>query len=223
MPYTEDDLLPISALQHFVYCPRQAALIHLERAWDDNVLTVEGTHLHETVDSGKRESRGATRTLRSVPLTSFHLGLVGKADVVEMQRLEGEGSRGALIDGARWLLQPVEYKRGRAKRSREDEVQLCAQALCLEEMFGIVIDEGDLFYGTTRRRKRVPFDTALRQLTASVAGRMHAMFDSRMTPAAEPGPKCRNCSLIGICRPYAADRSASRYLRALFHSTGEPA
>jgi CRISPR-associated exonuclease Cas4 len=218
--FTEDELLPISALQHFVYCRRQAALIHIERAWEDNVLTVEGTHLHETVDHGPRESRGPLKILRSVPLASFRVGLAGKADVVELHEAGGANDA-AVIGGRRWHVRPVEYKRGKAKRSREDEVQLCAQALCLEEMLGVVITEGDLFYGTTRRRKPIRFDESLRALTESTAGRMRELFASGKTPPAEPGPKCRKCSLLEICRPYAAERSARRYLRALYRSAAE--
>ncbi len=218
--FDEDELLPISALQHFVYCPRQAALIHLERAWRDNVHTVEGSHLHQAVDSGQHESRGPIRILRSIPLVSATLGLTGKADVVELHRADGDAAA-AMIDGARWRIRPVEYKRGRAKKHRADEVQLCAQALCLEQMLGVTIAEGDLFYGKTRRRKVVRFDPALRDLTAVASAGMHAMFASRSTPKAEPGPKCRDCSLQEICRPYAAERSARRYLQALFREAGE--
>lgn len=221
--FTEDDLLPISALQHFAYCPRQAALIHLERAWRDSAETVEGTHLHDMVDSGQRESRGATKILRAVPLSSFQHGIVGRADVVELLRASDAGADVADIGGDHWHVRPVEYKRGRPKKYREDEIQLCAQALCLEEMLAISIAEGDLFYGTIRRRKTIRFDDELRALTASIAARMHEMFASRKTPAAEPGPKCRNCSLNEICRPYAAERSAQRYVRALLQSTGETA
>lgn len=219
---SDDDLVPISALQHYVYCRRQAALIHLERAWRDNVLTVEGTHLHETVDGGQRESRVSLRILRSVPLLSRTLGVTGKADVVELRRAPDDDDRAALIDGARWTVRPVEYKRGKPKRHRADEVQLCAQALCLEEMLHVDITEGDLFYGTTRRRKSIAFDRELRTLTESVCRGMRALFAEGRTPPAEPGPKCRNCSLSEICRPHAAERSASRYLQQLFRSAGEP-
>jgi CRISPR-associated exonuclease Cas4 len=218
---SDDDLVPISALQHYVYCPRQAALIHLERAWRDNVLTVEGTHLHETVDGGQRESRGSTRILRSVPLLSRALGVTGRADVVELCRAAAEDDRAALLDGVRWTVRPVEYKRGKPKRHRADEVQLCAQALCLEEMLHVDIADGDLFYGTTRRRKSVLFDRELRALTESVCRGMRALLAEGRTPPAEPGPKCKNCSLSEICRPHAADHSASRYLQQLFRAAGE--
>jgi CRISPR-associated exonuclease Cas4 len=219
--FADDEMLPVSALQHFVYCPRQAALIHLERAWRDNVHTVEGTHLHETADSGTRESRGAIKILRSVTLVSTALGLSGKADVVELRRTSKEDAHAVQIEGAHWIVRPVEYKRGRPKKHRADEVQLCAQTFCLEEMLGIRIEEGDLFYGATRRRRLVRFEPALRELTIRVAHGMHAMFASSKTPPAEPGPKCRECSLQEICRPYAAGRSASRYVRALFREAIE--
>lgn len=216
--YSEDDFLPLSALQHFVYCPRQAALIHLERAWADNVLTVEGTHLHERADSGQHESRGDLRILRSVPLRSSVHGLSGKADVVELSRTSEAAPDTTSLEGRLWRIRPIEYKRGKPKKHRADEVQLCAQALCLEEMLEVRLGEGDLYYGMTRRRKRVIFDLALRELTASIALRMHAMFSAAVTPPAEPGPKCANCSLNEICRPYAAERSARRYVDALFQS-----
>lgn len=220
--FDEDDLFPISALQHYVYCPRQAALIHIERAWRDNAQTVEGAHLHETVDAGQRESRGPLRVLRSVPLVSLSLGLSGRADVVELRRASDDDQRAAVINGAHWLVRPVEYKRGRAKRHRADEVQLCAQALCLEEMLRLEIVEGDLFYGKTRRRKPVSFDAELRDLTIAVSVKMRAMFTAGKTPPADPGPKCRDCSLQEICRPHAAERSGRRYLQALFRQEGEP-
>jgi CRISPR-associated exonuclease Cas4 len=220
--YADDELLPISALQHFVYCPRQAALIHLERAWRDNVHTVEGTHLHHAVDSGHSESRGALKSLRSVILVSTKLGLSGKADVVELRRTADDDMEAATIDGVRWRVRLVEYKRGRSRKHRADEVQLCAQALCLEQMLAVTIQEGDLFYGKTRRRKVVHFDPVLRALTVAASEGMHAMFAAKKTPAAEPGPKCRDCSLQEICRPYAAGRSARRYVQALLREPGEP-
>jgi CRISPR-associated exonuclease Cas4 len=219
--FSEDDLLPLSALQHYVYCPRQAALIHLERAWTDNVLTAEGTHLHGKADAGQRESRGATIILRAVALRSFVYGLSGKADVVELHQRTDDSIDTVLLENQRWCVQPVEYKRGKPKKYREDEVQLCAQALCLEEMLGVHIAEGHLFYGTTRRRKLTVFDSALRELTASTAVRMHALFAAGVTPRAEPGPKCKNCSLNEICKPTAAERSARGYVVELLRSSDE--
>jgi CRISPR-associated exonuclease Cas4 len=138
--FAEKELLPLSALQHLVFCERQAALIHLERVWADNPATVEGSHLHRTTDAGQGESRGDVRITRGLPLRSLHLGLSGRADVVEFHRVGGDAAmRGVELPGARghFLPFPVEYKRGRPKRThRADEVQLCAQAMCIEEMLG---------------------------------------------------------------------------------------
>lgn len=223
--YAEEALLPLSALQHLVFCERQAALIHVEQAWVENVFTVEGKHLHEAVDGGEAESRGDTRIQRSVNLRSLHLGLTGKADVVEFRRTGGEARPpGVLVPGwpGFWLPFPVEYKRGKPKRHRADEVQLCAQGLCLEEMLGVSVLEGALFYGRTRRRLGVAFDEELRGFTRDSAARLHFLFDSGRTPAAEFGPKCEDCSLIGLCCPTAGVRSASAYLRRMMADSGEP-
>ena len=204
--FTEDDLLPLSALQHLLFCERQAALIHLERVWAENSLTIEGKHLHERVDSGEGESRGDLRIARGVALRSLRLGLSGKADAVEFHR----GPEDV------WLPFPVEYKRGRPKKHRADEVQLCAQALCLEEMLGVSVPSGALFYGETRRRLDVAFDAALRLVTEQAAARMHEILDSGVTPLPVREPKCDQCSLLEICMPGAPSSSVQRYLdRAL--------
>jgi CRISPR-associated exonuclease Cas4 len=204
--FTEDDLLPLSALQHLLFCERQAALIHIEQIWAENPLTIEGKHLHERVDSGAGESRGDVRIARGLPLRSFRLGLSGKADAVEMQLLPDGG----------WQAFPVEYKRGRPKAHRADEVQLCAQALCLEEMLGTAVPAGALFYGQTRRRLDITFDSNLRLETENAAARLHQLFASRITPKPVRLPKCDQCSLLEICMPDAPAHSAQRYLeRAL--------
>jgi CRISPR-associated exonuclease Cas4 len=212
--YTEDDLLPLSGLQHLIFCERQCALIHVEGVWADNARTLEGTHLHRKADAGPRETRGDLRVTRAVPLRSLRLGLIGKADVVEWHRAP---------DGA-WRPFPVEYKRGRPKADRCDEVQVCAQALCLEEMLGVAIPAGALFYGLSRRRQDVPFDTSLRAATEAAAVRLHELVASGRTPRARRAPKCESCSLLPLClpEPAAGARSAARYLeRAL--ATLEPA
>ncbi|MDE0651031.1 MAG: CRISPR-associated protein Cas4, partial [Gammaproteobacteria bacterium] len=163
--YTDDELVPLSALQHLLYCERQCALIHQEQSWVDNRLTVEGLHLHRRVDSGNDETRRNLVVLRGLPVRSAKLGLSGKADVVEFRRIAC-GS-GVVLDGREgfWSPRPVEYKRGRPKRHRADEVQLCAQALCLEEMFDVRVSCGDLFYGAGKRRSEVVFDEELRRTT----------------------------------------------------------
>jgi len=203
--YAEDDLLPISALQHLIFCERQCALIHIEGLWAENRLTVEGRHLHERADAGGGESRGALRVARSLPIRSLRLGLTGRADVVEFHASEG---------GAPPAVRPVEYKRGRPKPDRCDEVQLCAQALCLEEMLGVSIPAGALFYGTTRRRTDVAFDAVLRALTEETAARLHALVSSGRTPKAEREPKCDSCSLLELCLPgaMAPQRAAATYV-----------
>jgi CRISPR-associated exonuclease Cas4 len=203
--YVEDDLLPLSALQHLVFCERQCALIHVEGVWAENARTLEGAHLHRKADAGPRETRGDLRITRAVPLRSFRLGLIGKADVVEWHR----GTDGA------WRPFPVEYKRGRPKINRCDELQVCAQALCLEEMLGASISTGALFYGISRRRQEVRFDAGLRSLTEDAAARLHALVAARYTPPARREPKCDGCSLLPLCmpEPQAGRRSAERYIQ----------
>ncbi len=185
-PAEEDDLVPISALQHHLFCPRQCALIHVERIWMEDGATAEGRVLHERVDGGRPDRRRGVRTVRGLTLRSLALGLTGKADAVEFH------------DG-RPL--PVEYKRGRPKAHRADEVQLCAQGLCLEEMFGVDVPEGALFYGQARRRMDVALDADLRALTARVADEVRANIADRRTPPPVFFPGCKRCSLTEACRP----------------------
>ncbi len=215
--YAEDDLLPVSALQHLVFCERQCALIYLEGIWEDNPLTIEGSHLHERAHgSGPRsELRGDTLIARDVALRSFRLGLSGRADVVEFHRVAEGGIRLAEADGL-WLPFPVEYKRGRPKKIRCDEVQLCAQAICLEEMLGVGVMRGALFYGATKKRTGVVFDEGLRADTERAAKRLHELMAEQRTPAAVREPKCRQCSLEEVCMPAPGPRGRSvrRYLHA---------
>lgn len=194
--YSEDELLPISALQHLLFCERQCALIHIEQVWEENRLTVEGKNMHEHVHEQSSESRPGVRIARGLRLRSLRLGLVGMADVVEFHQ------------GRPF---PVEYKRGKPKADHCDEVQLCAQALCLEEMLAATIPSGALFYGTTRRRQDVAFDDALRDLTVQTAERLHALIAMGMTPAQEYSAKCENCSLLNVCLPKGG-KSVARYL-----------
>lgn len=226
--YSEDELLPVSGLQHLLFCERQAALIHVEQLWSDNALTIEGSHLHARVDeeAPRREVRGDLVILRGLALRSLRLGLVGRADVVELHRrrlYEGRDDRPCLasaVSVARlpglWTPFPVDYKRGRPKRDHCDEVQLCAQALCLEEMLAVSILEGALFYGRQQRRHAVAFDGELRQLTEDAAGRFHELIAAGETPRAAKSPKCKRCSLVELCVPeiLGRRRSARRYLGA---------
>lgn len=199
------DLIPLSALQHFLYCPRQCALIHVEQAWAENRFTAEGRVLHEATAEAGYEKRRGVRVVTAMPLVSRRLGVSGIADLVEMHK--GEDSR--------WRPFPVEYKRGKPKAHRADEVQLCAQAIALEEMFGVGLAEGALFYGETRRRVAIPIDDGLRQLTAEVAAGTRALLASGMTPSAVYDKrKCNACSLVELCQPKRLSRStpASQWL-----------
>lgn len=214
--YNEESLLPLSGLQHFAFCKRQWALIHIERQWDDNLSTVEGHHLHEKVHSGLHtEAHGEIIVARSVPVVSYVLGLHGVADLIEYHRVDS--ARGVILPNRNgfWRLHPVEYKRGRPKRDDRDEVQLCAQAMCLEEMLGIKIAEGSFFYGRTRRRLKVAFTRELRERVADLAREMHELFAQGVTPAAPPGTPCQLCSLKDLCVPKLTRRrkDVAEYVR----------
>jgi CRISPR-associated exonuclease Cas4 len=208
--YLEEDLLPLSALQHLLFCERQCALIHIEQVWLENRYTAEGRIMHERADSGRSEIRHNIRIEFGVPLRSFRLGLIGKADVVEFHRGEA-GESGS----NRWQPFPVEYKRGRPKKQDWDKVQLCAQAICLEEMLTIEIPEGALFYGKTRRRSIVAFDAALRNRTEETAHRLHKLVAEKSTPLPVYSAACDQCSLREVCLPIALGdrRSVDAYIR----------
>lgn len=212
--YAEDDLLPISSLQHLAFCERQWALIYLEGLWAENRLTAEGRILHERTDQPETESRGDLRIARALRLRSLRLGLAGQADVVEFHRAD-EG--GAALEGAagRWVPFPVEYKRGKPKPDPCDLVQLCAQALCLEEMLRCDVPAGAMFYGAPRRRLDVMFDAPLRGETERTAARLRELWLARVTPRAVYARKCDGCSLCDLCMPPrpASGRSAAEYLR----------
>ena len=202
--YNEDALLPISALQHLLFCERQCALIHIEQVWSDNLFTSEGNLLHERTHEGPDESRPGVRITRGMPVRSLSLGLSGQCDVVEFHLGNARDSRAEEGDSPSYLqITPVEYKRGKPKAHRADEVQLCAQALCLEEMLGRSIAGGALFYGKRRRHTPVPFDESLRALTRESAQRLHSLFASRITPPAVREKKCESCSLLELCMPDA--------------------
>ena len=200
----EDDLIMISALQHYAFCPRQCALIHVEQVWDENRFTAEGRIMHERVHKTEGESRGPVRIGRGVALRSLRLGLIGKADVVEFHRQPDNS----------WLPFPVEYKRGKPKKDDCDKIQLCAQAICLEEMLSLKIIRGALFYGKTRRRLDVVFDETIRQKTEGAAKKARELIESNITPEPAFSKKCQSCSLVSQCLPKAMGkkRSVKRYL-----------
>jgi CRISPR-associated exonuclease Cas4 len=202
--YTEDELLPISALQHLAFCERQWALIHLEGVWVENRLTAEGRVLHDRAHEAETESRRGVRIARGLRLRSLRLGLSGIADVVEFHRRETEGDAGGVrLPNVRGLWQPfpVEYKRGRPKKGPFDEIQLCAQALCLEEMLGATIPHAALFYGTPMRRTEVALSAALRGQTERLAARLHELTRRGVTPPPVYEEKCESCSLMPVCMP----------------------
>lgn len=227
--FEDDELLPLSALQHLIFCERRFALVHIERLWADNVSTTTGKGFHERVDdiAPRVESRGDLRICRRLWLRSYRLGLFGKSDAVEI-RIPREPSTATMPDscdeiGWRTMVHyasqevfPVEYKSGRMRHERAYEIQLCAQALCLEEMLGVPVPCGALYYGKARRRVDVVFGDDIRRETEAAAARIHVLFAARETPPADRNAKCGRCSMMTLCLPGVTGRkrSAARYLRS---------
>ncbi|MBM4152385.1 MAG: CRISPR-associated protein Cas4 [Kiritimatiellaceae bacterium] len=212
--FDEADLLPLSALQHHVYCPRQCALIHVEQQWSENRFTAEGRAQHDRVDRPEAETRDGVRTEYAVLLRSLRLGLIGKADAVEFHGIQSDfrsdisyfksHEEVSQISNLKSLVRvyPVEHKRGKPKPDHCDWVQLCAQALCLEEMMQIEISEGAIFYGQPRRRQQVEFTPELRAETEAVTQRVHDLIRNGKTPPPNyDEKKCSACSLFDICMP----------------------
>ena len=214
MNYSDDDLVSISALAHFSYCPRRCALIHIEQIWIENVFTAEGRIMHDKVHEEGCGTRGSVKISRGVRLRNLRLGLIGVADVVEFHRSEN----------AIWRPYPVEYKRGKPKLDHCDAVQLCAQAMCLEEMLSVTVPEGALFYGRTRRRADVVFDESLRRETEQTAEKARSLIAAGITPPPVYAKRCESCSLIGNCMPRKIEKKPSvrRYLARMTECAGEP-
>jgi len=219
--YDEDDLLPIAAIQHLAFCPRQWGLMYLEGQWAENRLTAQGGLLHERVHEDGGETKAGVHLARGLRLRSLSLGLTGQADLVEFHPAapaapEEPGT--ATVPGlaGRWRVFPVEYKRGRPKPGICDQAQLCAQALCLEETLGCAIERGALFYFGSRHRTPVEFSPPLRQATLELAARLHALTAQARTPPPAPGPYCKSCSLADLCLPKTSGRvgAARRHLEA---------
>ena len=196
--------IPLAALQHYAFCPRQCALIHNEQAWAENFLTAQGRALHERVDSGEPETRKGVRFERSVHASAEKFGISGVLDMIEHELATGR-------------LKPVEYKRGKPKVGLWDKIQLCAQALCLEEMTGKTVEEGALWYQQTRHREPVVFSGSLRQETLAVIEQVRSLLESGATPPPVYGKHCKACSLVEICQPQlmGMDRSVG-YVTGLF-------
>jgi len=216
MMYGDDDMLMLSGIQHFRFCPRQWALIHIEQQWDDNRLTMEGNLMHQHADDPfYRQKCGDYISLRSVSVASHLLGLYGVTDVVELHpAVDEENAICHPLYLGRWLPYPVEYKHGKPKKHEEDEVQLAAQAMCIEEQYGIRIDYGAIFYAEIRHRVEVAISEELRQIVTDCARQMHEIFSSGQLPPIQRGKHCEKCSLNNICMPDSVDcTQVSHYLK----------
>ncbi|MBU2505262.1 MAG: CRISPR-associated protein Cas4 [Bacteroidetes bacterium] len=211
--YTEDDFIMISALQHYVYCPRQCGLIHVDDVWQENLFTTRGNILHEKVDTDTYETRGALRTVRGLRIHSFRLGIVGRCDVVEFRSRTAAGQDSISSE----QVMPVEFKSGEPKNDISDKVQLCAQVFCLEEMLDTNITHGAFFYGKIRRREVVEIDNDLRTRTESIITLVREIVSKKILPAAEYSAKCRNCSLQDVCQPKAMNKQKlQNYIKGLY-------
>ena len=200
----ESEIIYLSRLQHYLFCPRQFALIELENIWSENQFTAEGQVLHQRVNQADLEKRKDIRTVWALRLSHVELGIEGVADVVEYHKQ---------VDGSETPF-PIEYKRGKPKTHRADEVQLCAQALCLEDMHGVTVPQGALFYGEVRRRHAVIFDTELRDLTRNTILACRAIVQTQCTPSADyQSKKCNACSLIDLCHTKDFKKSAAAWLQ----------
>ncbi len=225
MEYPVEDYLSLSGIQHIAFCERQWALIHIEQQWIENLLTIEGHHLHEKVDDPfnvENKNNNNIIILRAVSVISNKLGLYGRADVVELIRIENNDANNSIKIKDRngwWKVVPVEYKRGKPKSNKCDEVQLCAQAICLEEMYNINIAWGWLYYGKIRHRFGIEFNGELRRMVKDYAIRMHKLFDERKTPGPIFNKQCQLCSLRELCLPEALSNSpsVSKYLKEFLY------
>ena len=202
--WAEDELVMISALEHYSYCPRQCALIHVEHVYDENLYTLRGNRAHERAhDPDESASEEGVRIERGMPLFSERLGLVGKADVVEFD--------------AWGTPYPVEYKGGPRKENRHDDIQLCAQALCLEEMLDTAVPEGAVFHHSSRRRREVVFDAALRRLTVETIEAVRWVISTSTVPPPVADARCPKCSLFDACMPFTlAKMSPEVHLARLY-------
>lgn len=208
MMYSEEELLSLSGIQHYYFCKRQWALIHIEQQWAENRATAEGMVIHEKADDPFfTESRKNTFISRAIPLVSYTLGFYGIADIVEFT----SSKTGVSIkdrDG-KWLPNIIEYKRGKPKEDERDIVQLVLQAMCLEEMLGCKLTSADFFYNETKRRTKIEITETLREQVISLSAEMHKVYAQRITPKAESGKHCKACSLVDICMPRLTSKKVS--------------
>ena len=204
--YSEDNFIMISSLQHYIFCPRQCALIHIDDVWQENLFTVRGEILHQRVDTDTYETRGDVKTVRGLRIHSYKYGLVGRCDVVEFKQT----SKGKEI-------LPVEFKAGQPKDDISDKVQLCAQAFCIEEMLHTKINKAAFFYGKIKRRNVIDIDIQLRSQTEDVISNVRKLITEKKIPIIDYSSKCRNCSLVNICQPKALNRrKLEKYLNELY-------
>lgn len=206
--YSEDELLSLSGIQHYYFCKRQWALIHIEQQWSENMATMEGKIIHEKADDPFFvEKRKDVFVSRSIPLVSYNLGFYGIADIVEFTN----SNKGIQVKGreGKWIPNIVEYKRGKPKTDQRDIVQLVAQALCLEEMLGYRLETAEFYYNETKRRSRIEITEALRAKVIELSSEMHKAYKERITPKAETGKHCRSCSLFDVCMPRLTSRKAN--------------
>ncbi len=212
MDYREEDYLMISGIQHFVFCRRQWALIHIEQQWAENYRTTDGIIMHRNVhDKGFNESRGDVLITRGMTVASAELGITGECDVVEFHK----SSSGVTVHGreGKYTVLPIEYKRGEPKQDDCDVLQLAAQAVCLEEMLCCEIPFGYLFYGETKRRTKVEFTPELRTRLKKITEEMHDYYRRSYTPVVKRTRSCNACSLKDVCLPSVSGRSASEYIK----------
>ena len=209
--YSEDDYLLLSGIQHYSFCPRQWALIHVEELWQENYLTTAGRILHDKAHSGGVEKRGSLIIFRSVKVSSSRLGISGESDVLEFHQSE-KGIPLKNYEGL-WNPYPVEYKHGKTKLDDCDRLQLCAQAVCLEEMLCCKIEKGALFYGKPQRRELVEFSTQLRKNLETAVSEMHRLFSRKHTPKAKPGKFCMSCSLKDFCLPKLCEKKEDSVIK----------
>lgn len=210
--YNEEDYLLLSGIQHFIFCKRQWALIHIEQQWEENVRTVEGQHLHKRADQPMiREKRGDKLVVRALPIHSKILGITGVCDVVEF--IKAPKGITLVNEEDLYLPFPVEYKRGKPKKDESDILQLVAQAMCLEEMLVCEIDTGYIFYNEIKHRVEVPITDYYRKQVKRYFDEMHQYFQKKYTPKVKAGPHCSNCSLVNICLPdLMKKKSVSNYI-----------
>lgn len=202
MPYSDEDCIAISGLQHLAFCKRQWGIIHLDQEWGENFLTAEGRIMHERVDSGYQEFRRGVKQYSGLHIRNSEFGLYGRMDVLEVEKTDGPSVDIPWIGlSGNWKLRPVEFKHGKPKDNDVDVVQLCAQAMCLEEMTGLNVAEGSIYYCEIRRRKEFEFTEDIRQRTRDLAEEAHQLITMGVLPVVEKNHNCKSCSLLEFCMP----------------------